>query len=155
MAHTPNPFSADIRMKEGQMPDEKTLDCPFKDCDGTMRYFEDDYNHGYQCAKCEGYVMPCTKPLPSRVDPYVPQEPVAYELRMPGMNRLTYIKPEGEPSIPLYAAPVAVTRIEGLAEAFTWWDETGGGHGPQRTILIDAARAYLALQAASGDGEVG
>lgn len=41
---------------------EQALPCPF-DCDGTAQYFEDDYNHGYLCEKCEGCFMPCLKPL--------------------------------------------------------------------------------------------
>jgi len=39
------------------------LPCPFDKCGGTMKYEEDDYNCGYLCPDCEGWVMPCLKPL--------------------------------------------------------------------------------------------
>ena len=41
---------------------EELKACPFE-CDGLAKYQEDDYNQGYVCEKCEGWFMPCAKPL--------------------------------------------------------------------------------------------
>lgn len=48
------------------------LPCPFKDCHGTMEYHEDDYNNGYLCPECEGWVMPCLKNLEAHANKAVP-----------------------------------------------------------------------------------